>query len=290
MIEVQTVYPAKLDGIYELIREQGHWIFPQRRDLFFRLFEYSWRKDDWLLGFALMVDGKPEGFLGTIFSERSVCRRTVKIGNLTTWVVNPKYRSQSLLLLNALMNTDADGFTDMTASSIVSKILIKMYGFHAVDSHYRILHPLSGWRNLFGSGHFRITLNSKHIMEMVSLEQQTILHNHLPYGCGVLLVHADDQRQCLVLFQKAVMRRVPFAQILHISDKTIFFQCLNRIILNIVSYKKQPIVLINERLLGGFGDNVGFRLRRPSRILFKNFQAEDIDDLYNECIPLNLPV
>ncbi|HAT50479.1 MAG: hypothetical protein HQL07_10475 [Nitrospirae bacterium] len=290
MIEVQPVFLDSLEQVYAMIREQGHWVFPQRKDLFDRLMNYPWRKPEWPLGFSLLVDGNMEGFIGIIFCERMIGGRCHTLGNLTTWVVNPKYRSQSLLLLSEALKVKSDAFTDFTPTANVYRLLKKSYSFFDMDSGYRLMTPLSGLSSLFSGMKYQFTFELDSILARVDLASQRIARDHAACGCGVVLAYCGQEDVCMVVYQILSSRNIPYGQILHISDKNIFFKCMHGFFLRMALREKVPILIANERLLESERVHVGLRKTRSYNIMLRsqNLRREDVDDLYNECVLLNI--
>ena len=99
-----------------------------------RLFNYPGVERAPNLGFVLESGGRVVGFLGAIYHERFIESRVERFCNLTSWYVQPEFRSHSLALLTALLRQPDYNFVNFTPSDVVSSVMTR-FGFHELDTH-----------------------------------------------------------------------------------------------------------------------------------------------------------
>ena len=75
------------------------------REEFRYLFTVNWCKENNYSGYVLLNNKTVVGFLGAIFSKRSLNGSTFKFCNLSTWIVEENYRQYSILLLLPIVRT-----------------------------------------------------------------------------------------------------------------------------------------------------------------------------------------
>ncbi len=110
-------------------------------DLFRRIFETRWNNPFGFIGHLLEDGGRAVGFLGAIFSLRQLRDGSERqFCNLTSWVVEPEYRSESLRLLFPLLQLRDVTLTNLSGNK-VAEILGK-FGFEQIDRYYQLVFPL----------------------------------------------------------------------------------------------------------------------------------------------------
>jgi len=112
-----------------------------------RIFEYPGASNAPNLGFVLECGERVVGFLGAIYSERSLDHRTERFCNLTSWYTLPDFRSYSLKLLMAVLSQRGYTFTSLTPSPTATKA-ITAFGFHRLETN-KVLFGPSLFRALF---------------------------------------------------------------------------------------------------------------------------------------------
>ena len=96
------------------------------------LFAPRWNQDEGYAGYALTDRGRVVGFLGYLFSSREIQGRPTRFCNLSSWIVEPEYRSDSLKLLMPALKLREHTVTNLTPRPSVAKILEKV-GFHYLN-------------------------------------------------------------------------------------------------------------------------------------------------------------
>src|SRR5688572_13267612 len=88
-----------------------------------RIFQHPWAGPDDPCGYILFKGKEAKGFLGLIFSRRTIRGRQETLCNMTSWIVEPDCRNQSLALLRKVLQFDGITITNFSASASVARIL-----------------------------------------------------------------------------------------------------------------------------------------------------------------------
>jgi hypothetical protein len=136
------------------IREATHLDFDAIYKLLKRLNDSSLSKSDWEkitrvdfntlhkhYGYVLEDDTELLGFLGTVFSERSLNGKHVKFCNIHSWIVDPKARTGGMTLLLKVLKLKDYVITNFTASDGPYKIF-KSLKFKEIEYKNYKLFPI----------------------------------------------------------------------------------------------------------------------------------------------------
>src|SRR3989442_6280117 len=90
----------------------------------------------------VIVDGdEVVGFIGTIFSERTIRGEKVRLCNVSSWIVKNEYRAHSLALHAKAIADKSVAVTSLSPTPQVLKMLEK-FGFTLMDKSERIIFPV----------------------------------------------------------------------------------------------------------------------------------------------------
>ncbi|MEZ0395200.1 MAG: GNAT family N-acetyltransferase [Anaerolineales bacterium] len=183
------------------------------KETFRRLFVRLWGNLDDPFGYLLEDEGRPVGFLGTLFSQREIEGREEKFCNLTTWIVAPEYRSEGLSLLSRVLNRTGVTFTNFTGLKVAP--ILRRFGFQVLDERARILLPLP----FAGAG--EISLDPERIAPCLDDHDRRILEDHRPFAFPHLLLRRGGEYAYLIV--KPVRRkRLPLAEVHYLSHPAVF--------------------------------------------------------------------
>ena len=147
---------------------------------------YFYGKRDPFVGWCIKDNKKNiKGFLGAI-THKSPYHQNKLIVNMTNWVVNKKFRSQSLALLKNYLNNKSFIYTNFSASKNVQKIL-PYFGFRSIDNgtsvyeSYKYLKLNFKFKFKYGESALKFFFGTKH---------EKIIRDHLEIG-GVFLRISD---------------------------------------------------------------------------------------------------
>lgn len=230
-------------------------------------------------GFAIISDGAIVGAIGTIRSTRIVRGRSRACCNLTSFAVEPAFRSIAPALLRRATSGRDVIYTNFTASREVVELL-ETFGFTAFDARERILLPWA--RAAVPSAAATTDADTVTAWMQASMpDVPALVMDHR--GTAVRWVAVDlGGERCAIALHRMSAHGVPLAHVLYASAPRLFAACA-------------PIAARACRRAWGvallawpewqFGRApMSFAVRRPRPVMVKGDDIEpaDIDALYSE--------
>jgi hypothetical protein len=251
-----------------------------------QLFVDHWHCNEGYFGYVLEDEGLIVGFLGLIFSRRILNGKEAKFCNITSWVVEKKFRNQSLSLFLPVMKLKDYILTIHTASKETYSVARKL-GFQDLESNLRIVFPLpsfSTWLTFC-----EVEINGKNLNETLTGEALQLYKDHLPFKCFHVRI-CTSLGECFLIGTRIYRKKIAFSQIHHISHSKVFSEFAGRITLAICLQIKTVATIIDERFLQGKTVSLSTAWPLPYPRVYKpdSFGQNDIDSLYSELPMLNL--
>lgn len=248
-----------------------------------KIFTNYWSEKNEPVGYLLEDGGKPVGFLGTLFSQRVIDMKKYLFCNLTSWIVHPEYRSESLKLLFPLLARKDLTITNFTASNRVSEVLLKL-GFQDLEDSFRIIPPLP-----VPGGGIYIEYEISKIREILDEANRKILDDHEGLHCVHVLVKSD-RGYCYIVLNPAIKKGKPVLYVNYLSDLDVFLAQYHIIAFHLCRKFKFYGLMVGEHTLKGYSLPLTLNVRRKHSLLFRSqsLQAYDIDTLYSEIQLLGL--
>jgi hypothetical protein len=283
--EVRAVGDEAFDEIYPLLRE-----FPTERmtkeDWRRMLFSAPW-SDNPQRGFALYADGKPVGFIGTIFSKRRIAGRVEPVCSLSSWIMLPDYRSEVLKLLMPILKLTDHSILNPTPSPAAYGIFSQL-GFVPLESERLILPPVPGFRDTAGTLSGTFTTSKADLERQLTGEEATLYEHHSWCAAARHVLLHRGQRQCYVVATSIRKKRLPFAEIQYASDWNLFWDL--RVLAHAALFPSTRAValFVDKRFADGRKPplSVTWRCPRLYRPAHKGIEPRMIDGLYSEMMNL----
>jgi len=259
---------------------------PQSMDSWRQLFVDHWGAGEGHFGYVLIDKERVVGFLGIISSNRYLRKRIQKICNITSWIVQPKYRNAGIQLLLPLLSIRNCTLTNLTPNRQVYKILTAL-GFKEFERSCRLIFPIPASRQFVKK--CILTADRDIIGQQLDDDNLTIYNDHLSFKCIHQLL-ISNHGYCYMVISRTLKRGLPFANIHYISDFNLFVEYIERIRLYLCARLKAVALIIDERILKGkkIRFSAKFRLQAPRLYKSDILNADDIDGLYSELLVLNL--
>jgi len=279
--DFERVYPLLL-GFKDPHLKKEHW-----RQLFV---DHSGLQNDHF-GWVLVEGDDVVGFVGTIFSERTIRGGTVRLCNINSWIVKQEYRTHSLALFAKVIADSSVTLTNLSPSPHALKVTEKL-GFTVIDKSERIILPVITPRSFMDR--CEVLTEPRAVEGALKGECLQFFRDHqLPFNYHVLLrTQAGD---CYVMMNRShkTIRgslQLPFARVHHIGAPDIFLRHLEKLVVRVAASLKVVAMIVDGRMLQGTVPWHSFK--RPGeerKIAFrsKRLAAEDIDGLYTEAVLLN---
>ena len=251
-----------------------------------QLFVDHWKNAEGYFGYVLENRENIVGFLGLIFSHRLLNNKKEKFCNLTSWVVEEKYRNQSLSLLAPVLKLKDYTLTIHTASKETYAVARKL-GFQDLESRLRIILPMPSLLTWFTF--CKVEIDGSDFSKTLPKQALQIYKDHLSFGCFHVRVQTS-LGECYIVGTKIYRKKIPFSQIHHISHPNIFAKFAGHISLSICLEIKSVAIIIDERFLQGNTIKISkvWPLPHPRVYKTNSLVQNDIDSLYSELPILNL--
>jgi hypothetical protein len=248
-----------------------------------KIFEKLWDKQDPCCGYVLINGKEAVGFLGTIFSKRLIKGIPRDFCNLTSWIVKPDYRSESLSLLFPLMGRKDLTLTNFTASNRVIDVLLKV-GFKSLEDHYRMILPIP----LLTAG-CKVYFDTEIIENILQGDNLRIFLDHKKLHCRHILLEFQND-QCYLVLNPARKRNLPVMFVDYISNLDFFMKYIQRYTFSICKHLQVFGLMTGEHNMRGSRFPLALRIKRRHALLYrsKDVPPENIDTLYSEIQVLGL--
>jgi len=279
--DFEQVYPLLLEFKNPHLKQE-HW-----RQLFV---DHSGLQNDHF-GWVLVDGDDVVGFVSTIFSERTIRGETVRLCNLSNWIVKHEYRAHSLALHARVIADKSVAVTNLSPTPYVLKLIEKL-GFTLMDKSERIILPVVTARSFMDR--CEILTEPGAVEGAIEGERLRFFWDHqLPHNHHILLrTRAGD---CYVMMNRSFKTirgnlRLPFARVHHIGTPDIFVRHLEKLVVRVAASLKVVAMIVDDRMLHGAVPWHSFvRAGGERRAAFRSTRlaAEDIDGLYTEAVLLN---
>lgn len=235
-------------------------------------------------GFMLRDGGHVVGTLLALYSERQVAGRAERFCNMGSWCVLPGYRSQSILLLKALLAQEGYHFTVLSPDEGPQEILA-WCKFRYLDTSAALVPNLP-----LPTLPRAITISSDPdvIQRVLAGLELQLYRDHAKALAAQHIVLIRGEESCYVMYRESRYHGVlGYAVILHVSNPELFRHALIPLTRHLLFRHGLVATLIELRVIGpkpGFS----FKLSRRAKMYHSlSLEPESIDDLYSElvCVP-----
>jgi len=251
------------------------------------LFKTHWPRQEKQFGFALMNDERPVGFLGTVFSDRSINQTQERFCNITSLIVEGKYRSATLMLVNHYARLKSCTLTCFTPSREVSAIL-KKFGFKELSKKFICILPIP-FISLFIRKQFKIYFNPEEIEPKLSRQDRQFFEHHKKFHVHHILIQSDDE-YCYLIATRVKKKGLNFELIHYLSNPDLFAQTAGFLAWKICWRFKSVGILAYDSYLNNRSifPSIKITLPRPTFYKSNSLKRDQIDSLYSEYFVLNL--
>jgi hypothetical protein len=283
-MEVQPVGPGQFDEVYPLLLEFGN---PRmsRDDWRRMLFDVPWPVDETCRGWVLRDGGAAVGYLGGIFSARTVGGERRRFCNLSSWIVRASHRSASLQLLGPALALRSHTIVNLSPSPTAYEVF-RAFGFEVLERAQRLAIPVAGPRTAWAWARGRVWTAPEAVRTRLEPAARTVFDDMRGTLARQVLVE-DRGRQCHVVATRGPWKRgLSLAQIAHASDWELFWRHAPR--LNAALFRVLGTVGLRVDARWATGRHPAFSTERalPQPHLFRpaspDITPERVDGLYSE--------
>ena len=282
MPELKRVDASMFEDVHALLLE-----FENPRvteDQWRSLFVPRWNADEGYAGYALTDGGRVVGFLGYVFSSREIEGRAERFCNLSSWIVKPEHRADSLKLLLPALKLREHTVTNLTPRPSVAVILEKL-GFRRLETGVRVVPPLP-----FGPGRgCEVTTDRREIAGALRGREAVLFRDHADLPCGHVLMREADA-SCYLVHTKRRYRGIGFTHVHHLSDPEVFARNVGSVRGLLARVNGTPVTMVDRRFLGTTTVPGSFSKDYPAPLLYRSetVPATAIDNLYSELVLLRV--
>jgi hypothetical protein len=282
MTHVRQATPDDLDLVFPLFKgfATNSQVDPEDWK---KIFGKLWDQRDPCCGYVLMDGKEAVGFLGTIFSKRLITGIPRDFCNLTSWIVKPDYRSESLSLLFPLMGRKDLTLTNFTASNRVIEVLLKV-GFNSLEDHYQMILPIP-----LPASDCKVHFDAEIIEKLLHGDNLKLFLDHKKLHCIHILLEFQNE-QCYLVLNPARKRNLPVMFVDYISNLNFFIKYIQRFAFSICKQLKVYGLMTGEHNMCGKRFTLALRIKRRHALLYRSkvVSPGNIDTLYSEIQVLGL--
>lgn len=223
------------------------------------------------------------GVFLAIYSDQSIRGRTERVCNPHTWCVLKEYRSKAVGLAAALVKQPGYHFSMLTPNPNVEAVF-RFMKFRELDTRLSIfpnLPGLSGVRAVSGDDAIRASLRGDTLQDYER-------HADIPWLRHAVL-EAPDGARCWIVHKPRVWKKLPCADLLHVSDPEVFRRGLPALRAHLLFRCRMVWTRVETRFIGAHPPWAIERTRtQPKLFLSTSFSDGDVRDIYSELVSLDL--
>lgn len=252
-------------------------------DTWKNLFTRHWSAKENYCGRILLADGKPVGFIHSLFCDRKINGRDVTICNLGTWIVEEQYRNKSLLLFFPYMEMKDITFTSFTANPKYVPIL-QRFNFQSLEKTIYFIPPLPTF-----SKSIRLITDPQVIQKNLDGNVLKTFLDHRDLLCTNLLVQSS-KAQCYLNISMTRKKRLPVAFIHSVSNVDFFLSTIQQTSYSVCRVLHAAALMVGEHTLHGVKPRASLAIPRRFQLWYRSpdLIAFDMDTLYSEYQVLGL--
>lgn len=277
-VEILPVRRADLPAIDHFLKTE--WDEWTGEPLAGPLRERNWLPGNDDFGLRLMVDGELAGYLGASYSERPIDGASRRFCAIAPWFVKEEHRRHSMAMLHKLLADKDVSFVNLTPTRPMSALFARL-GFTRLDDVKLLCPPLLNlpflrpWRS-------RLVADPAAVRSALAGGELRIFDDHVGTKSRHVAI-VDGVRVCHVVAGRRLLRRVAFAELLHVSEPVLLEPQFERIVWILCRYFRAAGVAADARLLAGAQVKaIRYRLNSPPLFRSQHVSREKIDNLWSE--------
>jgi hypothetical protein len=181
------------------------------------LFSYPWKDPDFPYGYALLdAQRQVQGFLGTIYTRRTIKGKCFLSCNLSCWIVDESYRATlgkagkgvGRRMLDPVLTQKDVIATALSCNALSMKSFLSA-GFKSLDSKQMIVPVIPGFRGFRTTPKMEISFETSEIGKRLNGHEREIWNNHRGLPCKHFLMESAETREyCYGIGTTVPIRRV----------------------------------------------------------------------------------
>jgi hypothetical protein len=266
MVTVVEARAENFEPICDYLRREGS---PKiTRAMWRGLLDQRWQAPERHFGHALMAEGKVVGFLGYLFSVQVIDGKERRFCNVSTFVVDPEHRNQSLRLVAPLAALRDHTLVNVTPSPDAYKIF-KALGWKHLETGITALLPVVDPLRVALARGAKVVFDEREIARRLSGDAARVFADHRGLPVAHMLLETPAA-QSYVLATRRSYRNVPFAHVQYVSDPELLARASDAARLALMAKLRAPLVLIDRRLQRGARFPRAMARAYPSPLLYRS--------------------
>ncbi len=243
------------------------------------LLNHPWTQNSERIGRALVRGDRPVGFIGLLESKRLVNAEPHTFLNITSWIVEERYRSQAATLALDLRRLPNHTITNLTPSVEVGAIL-QALEFEVLETSWRVM-PLVAIGNLGRAP--TVLTDPLAIHPRLPPAEQALSADHQLPRCRHLWLEVAGG-SVYMIYRLAQRRGLLAVEPLYLSDASRLARSWRTIARHLRRRERATVWVCETRLLEGerWGVAWDHQLKVPRYYRSNQLRAAEIDNLYSE--------
>ena len=289
-MKVVKATPEMFEDIYSFLKRNNQ-VLNIKKQNWQNLFTHRWNQESAEHGYVLLREDTIVGYIGAVFSKVTVGSSVEKLCNLTTWVVEPAVRNQSLFLVLPLMQLKDHTITNHSPAQGSAFKIFSKWGFDLLETKTKVMPP--SFRTVFHSWALKLyTPDHQEFLPTLGPHEKQIYKDHRDYP-GIHLVFQSGEQSCYVVGKMAQRLKQRAFVIHYISQPSLFRSVLPKLQRYLIKSKRCLLIYCENRLLQGANPGFAFTLKSNIQKLYRpakksNIKADQIHNLYSEIFLLDL--
>ncbi|WP_157450223.1 hypothetical protein [Bradyrhizobium sp. ARR65] len=247
-----------------------------------RLFSPVWGGDQSYFGYLMENGGEVVGFLGTLFTLRTIRGRQEPFCEIHSWYVDDIHRNNSLdLLMPVLGLRRTHTLVNYTPTEAVHQIG-KKFGFEDLETELRVFYPVPT-----ATTNLRVLRRKWEIGGYLDPENLAIFQDHCDVFCHHLVILDRSGSVPLYLLMKSMRRKwyEPFGRLLYASDFKHFARIAGALAWRLCIRFGWQCIVSDERWFSGTGPSGFTRVVRrevPSQFYSTKIGRDELCPVYSQ--------
>lgn len=286
-------------------------------DTWKKLLNYEWENKLEYKGMLLESEGSIVGFISYILSSQEIDNKNMTICNISSWIVNPEFRSKSLQLLSPLFKIKDLVITNLSPHENTLSIFEALRFDSLSGYEYRI--------NPFKLKLYSLNSKNKSIVSFKEINQLNLntfslesktnklitehsIYTNVHFYCFSINKNDKSEKIILAFNQKGLetfgtkqkIMEIPYGlfnrsikfELIYSSSCTILLEYFNEIMTEITNKKNARIIVVSEHFINKKNLNLPYLAKiKKDRPWYSysdnNIKCFDINMLYSEKVLLN---
>lgn len=253
------------------------------------LFDLPWPVEEAQRGYALYEGARPVGFLATIPSLRTIRGTTHRFLNLSSWIVLPSHRAESMKLVFPALSARDATITNLTASPEAHEIFAQ-FGFKTLETAQVLVPAWPRAQELSPGGVARITVRPEAIAARLESPAREVALAMRDTRAAQILLERGKHQSLVIATRSKWKGRLRLAHVQYASDWSLLWDCPGAASLAFLRAFGTAGLRVDARHVQSLGTQLPFAVVRPLewptlyRPASPDIVPQDVDGLYSELV------